>query len=303
LYPALTSKKESLIIAEMKVTMECLGCSLNQTLNECRMCGASEEQTELAMDRMMKVIQDYREFRNPPLIAEKIHEIAYEITGVQDPFLPAKKKDMDTAWKLRPAVEKAIRHSSDPLLMALKASAIGNTLDSALVANPDLENTIAAELDQHFFTPAYESFREDLDKAGSFLLIGDNAGESVFDAVLLSMLPKGIKKYYAARSIPVINDVTLSEALDSGIEDFAQIIESGSHAPGTPVFKCTDEFQKLFSEADIVFSKGQGNYETLDEENRRIYFLFKSKCSVIAAKSGSPIGTYVLTMSDPRFPL
>lgn len=286
----------------MKIAMDCLSCSVAHMLSQCRMSKADEIQTAKAMDRVLEIVSDYRNIPSPPLVAERIREAVTAITGNFDPYKEIKERDMATARNLMPAMEKMIANAPDPLLSALKSCAIGNTLDSALIENPDLENTMAMELERHFLTPAYDEFVSDLQVAGSLLLIGDNTGESILDTLLLKHLPRGIKKYYAVRSVPVINDVTYQDAVDSGIDRYAQIIESGSRAPGTPVDRCSKEFRSLFNSCDVVFSKGQGNFETMNEEKRRIYFLLKAKCQVICREIGCELGTYVLTRTDPGSP-
>lgn len=114
------------------------------------------------------------------------------------------------------------------------------------------------------------------------LILGDNAGEAVFDRLLIENCPRKTGIYYAVKSAPVINDVTADEAMDSGLGKVATIIANGADIPGTVLEKCSPAFSEIFNTADVVIAKGQGNFETLNEERRKIWFLFQVKCPVIA---------------------
>ena len=91
---------------------------------------------------------------------------------------------------------------------------------------------------------------------------------------------------YAVRALPIINDVTMDDALASGLDEVAELIDSGSEAPGIILSQCTPEFLKIYRDADLVISKGQGNYEGLSDEKRTVFFMLKAKCPIIANDLG-----------------
>jgi uncharacterized protein with ATP-grasp and redox domains len=126
--------------------------------------------------------------------------------------------------------------------------------------------------------------------------LADNAGEIVVDRLLIERLPaKHVT--VAVRGSPVINDATLADAGYAGIPEVAEVIDNGSDAPGTILDDCSDLFRHRFDEADLIIAKGQGNYETLSEVDKDIYFLLKAKCPVIARDIGCPEGAMVLERS------
>ncbi len=135
-------------------------------------------------------------------------------------------------------------------------------------------------MEQEFGIFDYTEFKEQLRKANSVLYIGDNTGESVFDRILIEQL--GVPVTYVVRGIPIINDATFQDAVDSGIDEVAEIVSSGTTAPGTIMELCTDDFVERFEEADMVISKGQGNYEGLANVSRQVFFLLKAKCHIVA---------------------
>ena len=131
------------------------------------------------------------------------------------------------------------------------------------------------------------------------LVLGDNTGEAVFDKVLLAALAAaGRELVYAVREAPIINDATLAEAHEAGVDALATLVSSGSRAPGTILEDCTPEFRALFRDADVVISKGQGNFESLSTPGRPVYFLLKAKCALVAGRLGTEVGDYVLIRRD-----
>ncbi|NQT30334.1 MAG: DUF89 family protein [Candidatus Saganbacteria bacterium] len=143
----------------------------------------------------------------------------------------------------------------------------------------------------------YKKFKQDLKKAKFLLYIGDNAGEIVFDKVLIEELIKYVNVTFAVKSKPVLNDVLMADAKMVGIDKIVPTIESGSDFAGTIPAKGTNQFKKLYRSADMVIAKGQGNFETMDSEKKNIYFLLKMKCPCLAMASGLRKGDIVLKRS------
>jgi len=98
----------------------------------------------------------------------------------------------------------------------------------------------------------------------------------------------------AVRGRPIINDATLEDAITAGLHRTVKLIDNGSDAPGTLLDECSDEFRETFESADLIISKGQGNFETLSDCGKNIFFLLKVKCPVVAETINLPLGTHVL---------
>jgi uncharacterized protein with ATP-grasp and redox domains len=105
---------------------------------------------------------------------------------------------------------------------------------------------------------------------------------------------------YAVRGRAVINDVTMEDALDSGLDEAASLVSSGSPAPAAVLRLCNTGFLELFNRADMIISKGQGNYEALSVTRRPVFFLLKAKCPVIARDLGVDENDIVLKYSVER---
>ena len=143
------------------------------------------------------------------------------------------------------------------------------------------------------------AFRDSVEKARKILYLADNAGEIALDRLLIEQLSPS-KVTLVVRGAPVLNDATLIDAATVGLDEIVEIIDNGSDAPGTILDDCSPEFLRRYEDADLIIAKGQGNYESLSDENRNIFFLFKVKCRVIAAHARHPIGSHLMVKTSPR---
>lgn len=248
----------------------------------------------------MLTLRRHHEYRYAPAMAQTMHEIVKRHTGRTDPYREIKDRDMTAALRLEPRLMRFAEAGPDPLLSALKVSATGNVMDSALYINLDIEACITAELEKPFTTGDLEAFIGDLGTAETILIIGDNAGEAVFDKVLARELATHHNVTFAVRGRPIINDVTVEDARFVGIDHYATIVSTGCAAPGAILDSCSEDFRALFERADLVISKGQGNFEALSDAPRRLYFLLKAKCPKVARELDVQVGDYVLKAKPHR---
>jgi len=256
----------------------------------------NEQLHEKIMSQVISLLSSYSQYTSSPEICRDIHEVVKRLTNADDPYAGIKQRDLDAALRLYPRLQQYVSEG-DCMSRALKISAIGNVMDSAMNSGLSIEECIERELEKPFAKNDEQRFTQQLSSAKSMLVIGDNAGEAVFDRVLLEHLPD-IKVTYAVRSMPVINDATLKEAKTAGIDRVADVLPTGCSAPGIILSECSEEFLREFYSADIVISKGQGNYETLSDCSRNIYFLLKAKCPVISGLLGVNLNDYVFMSSD-----
>ncbi|MCK4815836.1 DUF89 family protein, partial [bacterium] len=128
------------------------------------------------------------------------------------------------------------------------------------------------------------------------LYLADNAGEIVFDRLLIEQLPYE-KITVVVKGKPVINDATMDDAEFAGLTEIVEVFDNGSDAPGTILQDCSQTFRDRFEDADLVIAKGQGNYETLSEVDKDIFFLLKVKCFIIARDIDCEVGEMILQRS------
>lgn len=219
---------------------------------------------------------------NSPLFARELHVLLRNYTGNNDPYKLEKKKYNDLALGLLPEMSRLVKRSRDPFNTALRLSIAGNIIDFAVNDNFNLHSTLDKVLRARFAIDDSEQLKNALARARTVLYLGDNAGEIVFDKLFIKTVghPNIV---YAVRGAPVINDATLEDAEYVGMNEVAGVISNGFDAPSTVVGKSSDEFRKLFDEADLIISKGQGNLEGLFHlKDIRIFFLLMVKCNVMA---------------------
>jgi uncharacterized protein with ATP-grasp and redox domains len=280
------------IEVNMKVYLDCLPCMLRQVLEASRMSTENEKLQCSIIDEAIGVLNQYKSYSNSPEIGRDLHRIVKKQTGVLDPYSQIKQRDLQTALSLYPHIKQFTQNEQNRLFWALKAAAVGNVLDSAIHAGCDIEKSVESELKKPFAVCDIEYLESQLETAKSILIIGDNTGETVFDCLLLDQL-SGYKLTYAVRSAPILNDATAEEAQASGIGRYARIISTGCDVPGVLLGECSQAFLDIFYGADIVITKGQGNYETLSDCDRDIYFLLKAKCPVLSVLLGVDLNDYV----------
>lgn len=278
----------------MRAYPDCYPCFLTQALKTSRIVTSDEKKIRSILNEVSAAITQFPSAASPPEIGRKVYGIISRQTGVKDPYQKIKKKCTKQALFLFPEMKMLIASSKDRLLTAVKLSIAGNIIDFGANANFDLKKDIDRILSQEFAINHYRQFRKALAKAHRILYLADNAGETVFDRLFIEELRKPV--VYAVREKPIINDALREDALDAGIDEVADIISSGSDAPGTVLKSCSKEFLRIFRSADLVISKGQGNYETLSDERRPVFFLLKAKCQVIARELGIEESGIILKM-------
>jgi uncharacterized protein with ATP-grasp and redox domains len=276
----------------MKVYLDCYPCFFDQILKTSRKITTDERKIREILAEFATLVPRISAEATPPEIGREVYRIISEKTGVMDPYKEIKKICTEQALVLYPRLKEIIMSSEDRLLTAVRMAIAGNIIDFGTNAEFDLEKDLEEILSQDLAIDHYVEFREILKDAREVLYLADNAGESVFDRLLIEELDRPV--IYAVRERPIINDAVYQDAVDAGVEEVAKIVSSGTDAPGTILGLCSEEFIRIYQSADMIISKGQGNYEGLSEETRPVFFLLKAKCSVIARDVGVEKGSIVL---------
>jgi len=268
----------------LKMKYDCYPCIFRQSLESARMVTDDDQKLKSIMSYFGEVLQEAVEAElSAPQIAAKMQKYIKEISGNDDPYLNFKEENIKQAQKLLPLVREEIKSAADPLLAALLMAAMGNSIDAGVSLNVDIKDNIDQALDNSFAHSDYQRFVKELKSAEKLLIIADNTGEALFDKLLLEELRDyNLDIIYAVREIPILNDITKKKALEIGIGEDAEIIKSGTTAPGMIMEDAGREFMNAYQKADIVISKGQGNLEGLLDIENDIYFLLKAKCEIIA---------------------
>jgi damage-control phosphatase, subfamily I len=284
----------------MKSCFDCAPCFVRQTLDATKKIklNNNEKMIENTLRRVLKAIAVFDFELSPPHMAQIIHRIIREETGDDDPYRQIKNKSTRTAKSLEHSIRARIQKSNDHFETAVRFSIAGNILDFAFSStwnaeriNDSFDKAEKQSLDRNMV----QKLKHDLEQENSVLVLGDNAGETVFDRLLIEQFPTVKKVRYAVKSAPVINDATLQDALDAGLNEVAELIPNGTDAPGTILSQCSDAFKQCFYESDLVIAKGQANFETLNDADRDIFFLTQIKCPVIAQRYCFELGQWIIS--------
>jgi hypothetical protein len=276
----------------MKVCLECLPCFLSQTIKTMRRITSDEDAIREAVDAVCAMLPDQPRRATPAEIGREVYKLIADKTGVADPYRELKQQCTRRALAVYPDMKQRVAESEDPLLTAAKMAIAGNIIDFGADTVFDLEKDVEEVLNRPFGMNHYAAFAGKVENARSIVYLADNAGETVFDRILMEELP--VKVVYAVREAPIINDAVYEDAEAAGITQIAEVMSSGSDAPGTIMNKCSQEFLDIFDRADVIISKGQGNYEALSDEKRPIFFLLTAKCQAVARDLGVRRGAIVL---------
>jgi len=274
---------------------------LKQALEAARLAGASERMQRQILNNVARILPDFPLTLSPPQMGRIIHKIVRSISKNHDPYLKIKEKSNRLALGIYNKLKRKISHSDDRLLMALELAIAGNIIDYGVKNSLNIEvelKSILAKEDKAIRNKKkaifnYISFKQALKKAKTILYLGDNAGEVVFDRVLIEeikRIDKSKRVIYTVKERPIINDALIDDAHRCGIDKIAEVISSGSDAPGTVLSLCKKKFLKIYNDADMIISKGQGNFESLSNAKKGIFFLFMAKCPVIAKEVGCDVG-------------
>ena len=233
----------------------------------------------------------------PPEIAQQVYRMVADITGDGDPCREEKQQANQLALSLYPSLKEAVASSDDSLLTACKLAIAGNSIDLGPQSSyGDLDSIVELALVSPLGIDDYEKFRKSIEGSSCILYLGDNAGEIVFDKILIEEIRRirDLEVKFVVRERPIINDATLDDAIFVGMDKVATIISNGSDAPATILSQCSPRLLELYHSADIIIAKGQGNYESLSEESKNIFFLLKAKCPVVARPLGVNVGDALL---------
>ena len=279
---------------KVDVHLECYPCFLRQVVIALDLSGTTGDRAEGVMLAAMAEVQAARGALSPAHITTHMHRTIRQMLG-QDPFRAIKSKYNLLALELYPGLSRKVEESHEPLLTAARLAIAGNIIDFGIYRSVDIDGTVRRALQEPLDVDDSEAFVRAVDSATTIMYLLDNTGEAVLDRLLIEELVRRGKHVTAvAKGSAVINDCTVADAREAGINGACALIDNGSDAVGTILGSTPPEFQRAFYEADMIISKGQGNFETLVEEPREIFFLFQSKCKVVSEVLALPEGAMLL---------
>ena len=285
---------------------ECIRCLLNKNLTRYPADAAPEQQTEY-MRRVLTILADAPLTEGAPVLTRAFKYLRAEMFGIQEEFAEIKRHFNALMLTHEADMEQAVKASDDPLSMALRYALTGNYIDFGAgghkVSDEELERLLKTADELPLNENTLADFRDDLSRAKKLVYITDNCGEIVADKVLLRTIARvypDIESTVLVRGGDVLNDATMTDALQVGLEKIAPVVGNGNDVAGTYWQELSDEARTLLEEADVIFSKGQANFETLHGCGRNVYYLFMCKCELFANrfKAGKLGGMFLRDKDD-----
>jgi uncharacterized protein with ATP-grasp and redox domains len=268
-------------------------------LRSIRFAGGDAQTEREIMQYVMRQIGEAGDDSVPVDIAACLMDQIREKIGVDDPYEAVKEISTRDALKIYPRLRALVTESDDPFKTAVQLAAVGNAIDFGVADRFDMEAVLAEGLQLPLNAPVLEELRAAITAVPWLLVMADNAGESVFDRILVETIHERMRPIpvkYAVKSSGGLNDTMRKDALQAGLDQCTEIVETGDGTAGTILRRCSADFRSVFTEAPLILSKGVGNYEGLSDNtvNTKIYYLFKVKCESMLRETGIPIGTLVL---------
>jgi damage-control phosphatase, subfamily I len=274
---------------------ECLICQVNALQKRLDKFQIAEEKRNSLVSSLISEIAEI-DLNNSysPEITRNILEKLSENSCISDPYQSEKEESNRELMAHYQEFKKMVEKSADKFNTALRLAIAGNIIDFGPGHEFDIWETIERVMISDFSIDDSKKLEEKIKKAKSILYLGDNSGEIVFDKLFIETLNHQ-NIWFAVREKPVLNDVTIKEAIEVGIDKLAKIISNGDDAPSTLLHRTSREFLEVYRSADLIISKGMGNFEGLmNETDPRLFFLMMIKCEVIGKKVGAQKGDFVV---------
>ena len=280
----------------MRATTTCIPCYLKQALSAAREVTDDPETQSRVLNEVAKLLPRLHLENTPAANSTYVLRRAQEVLNCRDPFAAKKHHYNELALSMYPDLKALVQGSATPLQTAVKVAAAGNIIDLGILdrGDVDLDAMLEEVLTQGLAVDETELLEEKLGTASQVLYLVDNAGEIVFDRVLIEeLLTRGLTVVVAVKGTPILNDATMEDALAVGMDRMCRVLSNGSSMIGTDLKTCSSEFLQEFRSADLITSKGQANFETLNETSAPIFFVLKAKCAEVARELGGAMGDVV----------
>ncbi len=273
-----------------RLTPQCISCLLNKHLNTFPSSFSSLKKSQY-MQGVLKIIGNADTSMSAPEILELINEHR-KTMGISMDFSEIKTHFNNLLMSFEKDIAIKINGSKNPLKTAIKYTMAGNFIDFGSMKAVDeeklkeiLDNVEQITIDNQLF----EKFSEEILSADNIVYLVDNCGEIVLDKLLIKQilrLNSGVKINVIVRGKPVLNDCTIDDANQVGLDKLVSVTSNGTAIPGTVLNKISPKAKRLIDNADLIISKGQGNFETLHHCGKNIYYLFLCKCKLFAERFG-----------------
>jgi hypothetical protein len=277
----------------LKVEAECAACILSRAAAEAKEATVNPALRFRAMNEILQLLnKEFRPTAVPANLGTKRDRIVRRVTGNDDPYKRSKRLSNETALKMLPYARKIVEEGyaqQDRFKRACLCAIVGNIMEFDIPGHRFNFSSLRKsfrEAAKDLVTDNVGEIYELARKAHTVLYLTDNAGEIVFDTLLVEQLKNmGLTVIVGVKGCPVINDATLEDVEISGMNKIAdKIVTTGTDTVGLSVKEVSAEFLGVYDSSDLIFAKGMGYAETLTEYKltRPHALLFRTKCNPVA---------------------
>lgn len=292
----------------MKIGLLCLPCTVRAAYDIATKSTEDEELQERIITESIKWLMELKNIRemNPTILGTQVCRIARRLTGNPDPFHHLKALSNRVAMEVAPALKREIEAASSPeeaFRLAVMGAICGNTIDFEVEGYKpsleDLKKTLRVCLRGSLHVDDTKTLMGRLSTSRRTLYLLDNAGEIAFDKLLIEVITENYptKIWAVVKEAPVLNDATMEDAEEVGLNRIVDVVTTGSDHVGLNLEEASDEFKQLLKGADLIIAKGQGYYESLTEVENLIQapicYILRAKCKLVAESLGVPVQTNI----------
>lgn len=233
---------------------------------------------------VMKKLEEAKQDDTAPVVIAKINKLHQAYFGKAYSFDVLKKNYNQMMLQKEEDFRRSIMEADKPLYQALLLARVGNYIDFGAMGSVDdekLEMLLSQVKEESLDEAIYRCFIQDIYEAKKLVYLTDNCGEIVLDKLLIEELLKmkpSLEVTTIVRGNPVLNDATLQDAEMVGLTRLVRVLPNGTQIAGTSLPHISEEARQAIEKADMIISKGQGNFETLHGCGKNIYYLFLCKC-------------------------
>lgn len=288
----------------IRLSSECIKCLLNKYLKQLP-CEMNEDTKIKYFQNILKIISEINPTASAPEIVAEVTMLQKEMFGKAEDYTELKKYYNALMDSLGKDLSENIAKSRDGFRLAMSYSMLGNYIDFGAMDSVDetkLKEMLKNASNIVFDNTEYENLKADLAKSEKLVFITDNCGEIALDKLFMTKIKKdypNLQLQIIVRGNPVLNDATIEDALQIGLEKIAKVTPNGSNIAGTCIDKISNEAKSIIDSADIIIAKGQGNFETMCYCKKNVYYLFLCKCQLFADRHNVPRFTPML-LNDLR---
>ena len=270
-----------------RLRSECLSCIIKNQIGKFPKETAEKKKIEY-MQKVFQILSDAKMTESAPVIVHKINEVQEEMFHMTNEYAEIKKYFNQIMMEYEMDIWEKLKNSEDPLKLAIQYAMIGNYIDFGAMKKVDeeyLTNLLNGAKDNPIDEKTYDCLKQDLADGENLVFLTDNCGEVVMDKLLIETIKEqypNLNLTVLVRGEAVLNDVTMEDAVQTKLTDVVEVIGNGNGIAGTCLEELSKEAFEKIEEADIILSKGQGNFETLRKCKKNVYYIFLCKCDMFA---------------------